>query len=40
MNLLADKEYGKRLLLGNSWDGSIDLRDAKQRAAFEQYLLR
>lgn len=40
MNLLAEQEYGKKLLLGSGWDGYIDLDNATQRRAFEKYLFR
>lgn len=40
MNLLADTEYGKKLLLGSDWNGCIDLFNATQRKTFEKYLFR
>jgi hypothetical protein len=40
MNQLADKDYGKKLLLGQNWEGYLDLRDASQRERFEKYLTR
>jgi predicted GNAT family acetyltransferase len=40
MNLLADTEYGKKLLLGSDWNGCIDLLNETQRKTFEKYLFR
>lgn len=40
MRLLADKPYGKDLLLRTSWNGVIDLRDVAQCDIFEKYLLQ
>jgi hypothetical protein len=38
MNKLAEKKYGKKLLLGTDWSGTIDLSNKKQREVFEDYL--
>lgn len=38
MNLLAEKKYGKQLLLGSDWEGTLDLTNKKQRSIFEDYL--
>ena len=38
MQVLAYESYGKRLLLGNSWHGVIDLKNAKQMKYLHDYL--
>ncbi|MBA4852061.1 hypothetical protein [Emticicia sp. BO119] len=38
MNEIANRSYGKNLLLGTDWYGSIDLRDKTRRSIFESYL--
>lgn len=38
MRELVDKKYGRKLLLGSTWKGFIDLTDEKQREIFEKYL--
>lgn len=35
---IADLTYGRTALLGQDWMGTLDLRDAAQRAVFEKYL--
>jgi len=35
---LAEKKYGKNLLLGSNWKGVIDLTNSEQRHIFENYL--
>lgn len=40
MNKIAKLPYGKRALLGQCWDGFLDLTNAKQRSVFESYLRR
>lgn len=40
MRLLADKEYGKKLLLKSEWEGWIDLTNLNQRKTFEDYLYK
>lgn len=37
---LANKTYGKKILLGSDWLGYLDLTDEKQRKVFEKYLFR
>lgn len=38
MRYLANKSYGKELLLGSSWEGVIDLKDPVQLRMFKDYL--
>jgi hypothetical protein len=38
MNILAEKPYGKRLLLRSDWGGMIDLTKDEQKQVFEAYL--
>lgn len=40
MNLIADKPYGKDVLLGSSWYGVINMNDKAQLGIFENYLFR
>lgn len=40
MRLLADKSYGKKMLLGSNWYGQIDLTDLAQKKTFEDYLYK
>lgn len=40
MRELVDKKYGKKLLLGSTWKGFINLTDEKQREILEKYLFR
>lgn len=35
---IAERKYGKNLLMGSAWRGSIDLTDKAQTAIFEAYL--
>lgn len=38
MRQLADQPYGKKMMLGSDWFGSIDLTDKNARQIFEDYL--
>lgn len=38
MNLFADADFGKEMLLGKNWYGSLDLKDPNQTKRFEAYL--
>lgn len=38
MNLIADRAYGKKLLLGSDWDGVFDLMDAVQMEHLYKYI--
>lgn len=38
MRQLADQPYGKKMMLGSDWFGSIDLTDVSARKIFEDYL--
>lgn len=38
MRYLANKSYGKELLLGSNWEGIIDLKDPVQLRTFKDYL--
>lgn len=40
MRLLTEQPWGKELLLGTSWEGSIDLLNDEARKQFEDYLYR
>ena len=38
MNLIADREDGKRILLGQKWDGRFSLNDEKQMRKLKEYV--
>jgi hypothetical protein len=38
MNLIADREAGKRILLGQKWDGRFSLNDEKQMRKLKEYV--
>jgi GNAT superfamily N-acetyltransferase len=38
MNILADKPYGKKLLLDSGWNGNLDLRNKKQLKRVYDYM--
>lgn len=38
MNKIATLQFGKRALLGGSWNGVMDLQNIAQKEIFEQYL--
>ena len=38
MNLIADREDGKRILLGKKWDGRFSLNDEKQMRKLKEYV--
>lgn len=40
MHEIAERKYGKKLLMGSTWKGHIDLTDKEQTAVFEAYLYR
>lgn len=38
MNILAEQPWGRALLIGTLWDGTIDLTDSEERSYFERYI--